>query len=155
VVVSREGKGPARPGQVTSDKKNESESPSHLERNQTISKFPKPLQCAVAKGKLFSETPSTIRLRPLEEVSRGSLDVPISKIMFGVPSFPEFLGHDVIETLPLGGCEDWKPCPNSAFTFLYRRRLRRSSIRSNTECSGPHQMSADVLRCPVLRSRSM
>ena len=27
VVVSREGKGPARPGQVTSEKKNESESP--------------------------------------------------------------------------------------------------------------------------------
>ena len=39
VVVSRDGKGPARPGQVTSEKKNESESPfSHVEKSQTISK---------------------------------------------------------------------------------------------------------------------
>jgi len=39
VVVSREGKGPARPGQVTSEKKNESESPDLMsKRVQTISK---------------------------------------------------------------------------------------------------------------------
>ena len=39
VVVSREGKGPARPGQVTSEKKNESESPFLMsKRVQTISK---------------------------------------------------------------------------------------------------------------------
>ena len=39
VVVSREGKGPARPGQVTSEKKNESESPFLMsKRIQTISK---------------------------------------------------------------------------------------------------------------------
>jgi hypothetical protein len=39
VVVSREGKGPARPGQVTSEKKNESESPILMsKRVQTISK---------------------------------------------------------------------------------------------------------------------
>jgi hypothetical protein len=39
VVVSREGKGPARPGQVTSEKKNESESPYLMsKRVQTISK---------------------------------------------------------------------------------------------------------------------
>jgi hypothetical protein len=34
VVVSREGKGPARPGQVTSEKKNESESPLLTEKPQ-------------------------------------------------------------------------------------------------------------------------
>ncbi len=39
VVVSREGKGPARPCQVTSGKKNESESPFLMsKRVQTISK---------------------------------------------------------------------------------------------------------------------
>jgi hypothetical protein len=39
VVVSREGKGPARPGQVTSGKKNESEPPFLMsKRVQTISK---------------------------------------------------------------------------------------------------------------------
>jgi hypothetical protein len=39
VVVSREGKGPARPGQVTSEKKNESESPFLMsKRVQMISK---------------------------------------------------------------------------------------------------------------------
>ena len=39
VVVSREGKGPARLGQVTSEKKNESESPFLMsKRVQTISK---------------------------------------------------------------------------------------------------------------------
>src|SRR6516162_4517678 len=39
VVVSRKGKGPARPGQVTSEKKNESESPFLMsKRVQTISK---------------------------------------------------------------------------------------------------------------------
>jgi hypothetical protein len=38
-VVSREGKGPARPGQVTSEKKNESESPFLMsKRVETISK---------------------------------------------------------------------------------------------------------------------
>lgn len=69
----------------------------------TLASSPKPLPCAVANGKLFSETPSTIRLRPLEEVSRGALDMPVSEIIFSVPNFPEFLGHGVIETLPLGG----------------------------------------------------
>ena len=40
VVVSREGKGPARLGQVTSEKKNESESPFLMSKNsQTISKL--------------------------------------------------------------------------------------------------------------------
>jgi hypothetical protein len=39
VVVSREGKGPARLGQVTSEKENESESPFLMsKRAQTISK---------------------------------------------------------------------------------------------------------------------
>jgi hypothetical protein len=39
VVVSREGKGPARMGQVTSEKKNESESPFLMsKRVQTTSK---------------------------------------------------------------------------------------------------------------------
>jgi hypothetical protein len=39
VVVSREGKGPARLGQMTSEKKNESESPFLMsKRVQTISK---------------------------------------------------------------------------------------------------------------------
>ena len=39
VVVSREGKGPARLGQVTSGKKNESESPFLMSKSiQTISK---------------------------------------------------------------------------------------------------------------------
>ena len=39
VAVSREGKGPARPGQVTSEKKNESESPFLMLKSiQTISK---------------------------------------------------------------------------------------------------------------------
>jgi hypothetical protein len=61
------------------------------------------IPCRILKGQMFSETPSTIRIQPLEQVAQGSLDAPIARLVFAIPNFPDFLAHGSIRKLPNGG----------------------------------------------------
>jgi hypothetical protein len=61
------------------------------------------IPCRILKGQMISTSPSTISLRPLDEVTRGALDAPVPKIVFAIPNFPDFIAHAVIHHLPNGG----------------------------------------------------
>jgi hypothetical protein len=60
------------------------------------------VSCQILNGKMFSNEPSSIWLRPDREITRGALDGPVSSIVFVVPNFPDFLAHGVIREFPGG-----------------------------------------------------
>jgi len=61
------------------------------------------VRCQILKGRMFSVDPSTIRLRPLQDITQGALATAVSKVVFVIPNFPDFLAHGVIRKLPGGG----------------------------------------------------
>jgi hypothetical protein len=61
------------------------------------------IRCQILKGKMFSDGPSTIWLRPLQEVTQGALDAAVSSVVFVIPNFPSFFAHGIIQALPGGG----------------------------------------------------
>jgi hypothetical protein len=61
------------------------------------------IPCQILKGQMFSAAPSTIRLRPLQDVAQGAVDAPVAKVVFAIPNFPDFLAYGVISELPNGG----------------------------------------------------
>ncbi|HEX4769537.1 MAG TPA: hypothetical protein VH351_01820 [Bryobacteraceae bacterium] len=61
------------------------------------------IPCQIVKGQMISQTPSTIGLRPFQDVAQGALDTPVAKVVFALPNFPDFLAHSVVRELPNGG----------------------------------------------------
>ncbi|MBS1877761.1 MAG: hypothetical protein JSU00_31420 [Acidobacteria bacterium] len=59
--------------------------------------------CRIARGRMFSQAPSSISLRPLQEVVPAGQDMLVKQIVFAVPNFPDFLAHAVIHKSPEGG----------------------------------------------------
>ena len=59
--------------------------------------------CQIRRAQMFSQTPSIISLRPLQEVVPAGQDMPVNQIVFAVPNFPDFLAHAVIHKSPEGG----------------------------------------------------
>jgi hypothetical protein len=59
--------------------------------------------CQVLRGGMFSELPSTIWVRPLREIVQGAPESPVSKVVFGIPNFPDFIAHGIVRPLPGGG----------------------------------------------------
>lgn len=61
------------------------------------------IPCRILKGQMISTVPSSIWLRPLDEITQGALGAPVRQIVFAIPNFPDFLGHAFINHLPNGG----------------------------------------------------
>src|ERR1035438_4594993 len=88
--------------------------------------------CQVVKGKMFSTDPSTVWLRPLEEITQGTLAAAVSSVVFVIPNFPDFIAHGVIREIPGGWVRedeirlqffDWKVTIQKMADIAERRSL--------------------------------
>ena len=76
-----------------------------LETEVTLMTTGVTVPCQILKGGMFSESPSIICVRPLQEITAGPLDLAVSQVVFVIPNFPDFLAHGIVRELPNGG---WK-----------------------------------------------